>query len=112
MELVIELERVEVALADPDDCGRLALRILGPPGAAPATHLHRLGDVLGGLGLGRLREDGDALVALEALRFWAAGQVDDGWEDRFDAMCEYAASRGWVDPLDGALQAHVVWPGA
>jgi hypothetical protein len=110
MELHVELERAEVALADPDDCRRLALRVVGPGDAGPATHLHRLGDVLSGLGLGRLTGGGDALLAPEALRFWAAGQVADDWEHRFVAMADVAASKGWLDPTDGALQAHVVWP--
>jgi hypothetical protein len=110
MELVLELESVSVALTDPDDTKHFAVRIDGPPNATAASHLHRLGDVLTGLGLGRLNDEGDALVARDAVRFWAAGQVGPDWDQRFEDMCEYAAGKGWVDPVDGALQAHVVWP--
>lgn len=121
MELVVELESVSVTLHEPDDTGRFSLRVIGPPGAGPATHLHRLSDVLEGLGLGRLAPaaaadtDGhgqDAFITRDPLRFWAAGQVGEDWDERFDAMCEYAATKGWVDPTDGALRAHVVWPPA
>jgi hypothetical protein len=131
VQLVVELESVSVTLDEPDDTGRFSLRIEGPPGATPATHLHRLGDVLEGLGLGRLdakaheqahaaethtdapaHGEVDVFIARDPLRFWAAGQVADDWDQRFDAMCEYAASKGWVDPTDGALQAHVEWPPA
>jgi hypothetical protein len=112
VQLVIELESASVTLDEPDDTKRFSVRIDGPPGATPESHLHRLGDVLVGLGLGRLTDGGDALVVRDPLRFWAAGQVADDWDQRFEAMCEYAASKGWVDPADGALQAHVEWPPA
>jgi len=109
MELVVELESASMTLADPDDTKRLSVRVAGPPGAAPATHAERLGRVLSGLHFGRLGEDGDARLDRGALRFRAAGQVGDDWDDRFEGMCRYAESKGWVDPGDGALQAHVEW---
>ena len=109
MELVLELESVSVTLAEPDDTKHLSVRVSGPPGAAPATHAERLERVLSGLHLGRLGRDGDARLNRDALRFRAAGEVSDDWDARFEAMCGYAESKGWVDPVDGALQAHVEW---
>lgn len=111
MQLVLELDDVTVHLGAPDDTGRLSVVVSGPPGATAASHGHRLGDVLVGLRLGRPGPDGDALLNPEALRFLAAGQVGEDWEERFGAMAAYAASQGWVGD-DGALQAHVVWPPA
>ena len=44
------------------------------------------------------------------MRFHAAGQVGEGWEERFAAMADHAAAKGWTAD-DGWIQAHVVWPG-
>lgn len=111
MELVVDLETVTVVLAGPTDTTRFCVRVGGPSTASPevAADVHRLGDVLVAAGVGRLGPTGDAFVRPDAVRFHAAGQVDDGWDERFDAMCRDAEEKGWVDP-DGGIQAHVEWP--
>jgi hypothetical protein len=74
-----------------------------------ASDVHRLGDVLAAAHAGRLANEGTAFLDPAALRFHAAGQVDDGWEVGFSRMLELAAEHGWVAE-DGYLQAHVTWP--
>lgn len=112
MELVVDLERVTVTLADPGDTRHFAVRVGAPATASPGVEadLHRLGDVLVAAGVGRLGETGDAFVRPDAVRFHAAGQVDEGWDEQFEAMCRFAADRGWVDEVDGGIRAHVEWP--
>jgi hypothetical protein len=49
-----------------------------------------------------------AWVSPATIAALAAGAVPAGWDERFAAMCEYAASKGWVDPA-GRLRAHTEW---
>ncbi len=111
--MVADLETLAVTLAEAEDTGHFALRVAGPPGASGGREVdvHRLADVLAAAGVGRLGPGGDAFIRPEAVRFHAAGQVGAGWEERFSAMVDYAASRGWTAD-DGWIQAHVEWPGA
>jgi hypothetical protein len=111
VELVVDLEKVTVILAGPDDTDRLSVVVVAPSSARPEqpADVHRLGDVLVATGVGRLEGD-VALVSPEAITFHAAGAVEEGWEERFARAREYAQAKGWVDPSDGYLQAHVEWP--
>lgn len=108
----MDLERVTVVLSAPEDVDRLTVRVASTRGTAPATpaDVHRLADVLEAAHVGRLDGPDDAFVAPEAVRFHAAGQVDDGWDDRFLRLCERAGGAGGVDPPDGFVRAKVVWP--
>ena len=36
-----------------------------------------------------------------------AGAVPDGWGDGFDAMIDYARTKGWLSDDGGAVRAHV-----
>jgi hypothetical protein len=109
VDVVVNLGDGIVVLREPEDTGSFALRVAGPADAAPVSHGEHLARVLEATGVGRLGPDGDAYVASDALRFMAAGQVDDGWDEQFESMLAYAGTRGWLDD-DGAVQAHVVWP--
>jgi hypothetical protein len=109
MELLVDLDSVFIKLVDPQDLDRFQLTIEAPVGAMPATHLHRLGDVVAAQHVGVLRPDGDVSVDPALIRFLGAGQVDDGWEQGFTAMLSNAGSEGWLDE-EGRIQAHVVWP--
>lgn len=113
MELVVDLTAVTVVLADAEDLHRLAVRVREPRTASPDVieDVHRLTDVLVAAHAGRAGPDGDVLVDPAALRFHAAGQVGEGWDERFAAMLDFAATRGWLDD-EGFLHAHVVWPDA
>ena len=48
-----------------------------------------------------------ALITIDAVRRMAAGRVGDDWDARFDAMLDYARTKGWIDDTDNAIQAHV-----
>jgi hypothetical protein len=60
-------------------------------------------------GLGRVDpDDAHAWLTIEALRAAVdPGEKTPGWDSRFEAMVDYAASKGWVDPGPGSLRAHI-----
>lgn len=117
MELVVDLAKVTVVLARPEEVDRLTVRVGAPDGASPdsATDVHRLHDVLVATSVGRLDRMDDAsraMVRPDAVVFHAAGQVADDWEDRFGQLCQLAAARddgGAIDP-EGWVPAPVIWP--
>ncbi len=106
MELVVDLEKVTVVLADPDDVGSLRVRVAAPPDASVASPdtVHRLHDVLEATHVGRLH-GGAALIRADALAFHAAGGVGHTWDRRFAAGVGSAAA-----DEAGMLRAPVVWP--
>lgn len=58
-------------------------------------------------GVGRLDDDGNAFLAIDAVRRLAGERAQDPeWRDSFAAMVEYARSKGWVDEAGEAIQAH------
>jgi hypothetical protein len=67
----------------------------------------QLDAVLRALGWGWLDHDGDAFVAVDAIRRAVAGQVSDVWEDRFRQMLAFVATRGWVSADGHYVRAHV-----
>jgi hypothetical protein len=87
-----------VELEEPDDCSRFHVvgRDVGPDEVAGA--LSGFGEV----------EGEHAWIEQETVRTLAEGRVADDWDDRFDAMLEYASSKGWVDE-EGRVQAHIEW---
>ncbi len=113
MELVVDLDAVTVVLHTATDLARFSVGVSAPATARADNHddCHRLGDVLRATNWGRLGEGGDAFISPDAIRFHAAGQVDDEWSADFQKTCDYAASKGWVDLSDGFIQGHIVWPG-
>lgn len=113
MELVVDLAKVVVTLSEPGDVDRLAVRV-GAPGTASDRSdddVHRLHDVLVAANVGRLVDARQALVRPDAVRFHAAGQVDDSWPERFADLCrsQPPAPRG---SDDASLVAPVMWPRA
>lgn len=89
------------SLAEAEDLGRLTVEVAGE---ADGSGLDR---ALGALG----RPDGDHVwLDVAALRA-AAGPRDPDWQRRFDAMVDYARSRGWTDQAATRLRAHVVQVG-
>lgn len=87
-----------VELEEPDDCTRFHLvgRDVGPDEVAGA--LSGFGEV----------EGEHAWIEPDTLRTLAEGRVPADWDDRFDGMIAYAATKGWVDD-EGRLQAHIEW---
>lgn len=65
----------------------------------------RLAEVLAGVG--RVDGDGNAFLAIDAIKRLAGDRsADPEWQRSFDAMVEYARAKGWVDASGAALQAH------
>jgi hypothetical protein len=94
-----------VSLEEPEDCKRFHVAVVNGRDATM---------VFGALvdaAAGRLEGD-DAWIAVDAVRRLAAGRVGPGWDADFDAMLAFAASKGWLDPTGGSIQAHVEWQGA
>ncbi len=112
MELVVDLERVTVVLANPADVTDLQVRVGAPDRASASAEadVHRLHDVLAAAYVGRLDAPRQAVVRADAIRFHAAGQVDDRWEERFSGLC--GARAAVVEGAEGlSLRAPVRWPG-
>lgn len=60
--------------------------------------------------VGRLVDRETAWIRTGAVRALAHGSVDDDWDEGFEAMLEYAASKGWLSEDGSEIQAHVEWP--
>jgi hypothetical protein len=111
MELILDLDEAIVKLAKPQEFARFQVTVAVPDGASPATHDHRLGDVVSARNIGVVSDDGDVYVDPAILRFLSAGEVDEDWEHGFASMLAVADTSGWLDH-QGRIQAHVVWPKA
>lgn len=112
MELVVDLERVTVVLANAADVTDLRVEVGAPVGASASAEadVHRLHDVLVAAYVGRLDAPREAVVRADAIRFHAAGQVDDRWEERFAGLCGVRTTV--VEGAEGlSLRAPVQWPG-
>ena len=80
-------------LRDVDDFRAFMIVVRGEGDLAPAIE-----------GIGRV-DDGNAFPDIDAVKRLAGERgTDPAWLEQFDAMVEYARSKGWVD--DAALQAH------
>jgi hypothetical protein len=109
MKIALDLEVAGVRLDRPDDVESLSVVIEAPSDATHARDAHRLGDVIERLDAGVLRHDGTVSVNIEMVRFLAAGQVDEGWDDRLVALMASARGRGELDDK-GRLVIPVIWP--
>lgn len=128
----MDLERLTVALTGPDDVERLTLRVRAPGAASAGSEadVHRLDDVLMAAYVGRLADARTAQVRPDALRFHAAGQTGERWEERFARLCRRLAVAGVTgtgapagapaavaatgeqsEAADGWVRAVVEWPG-
>ena len=94
-----------LTLEEPDDCTRFHLEA---DGVTPEQAAEALTDA----SAGRLDPDApdDAWIDPDAVRRMAEGRVGDDWEDRFEGMLGFAASKGWIAE-DGFIQAHCEWGG-
>jgi hypothetical protein len=98
MLIVIDLTESRVHLADPGDFTRFSVATEGEGDLAEVVRLS---------GLGRLRDDGaHVVVDPVALRSLAGPAASQDWDEGFSGMCEYAATKGWVEP-DGGIVAHI-----
>lgn len=107
MRFVVDLEKVVVVLAEADDLARATVVVASPSHASASSSatVHRLGEVLAATNVGTLEPDGTVRLRADAVRFHAAGQVDDDWERRFAATCREEEQGAVVD-----MPAEVIWP--
>ena len=66
------------------------------------------GDGSGLFSVGRLAHRDTAWITAEAVRRLAGDAATPEWEDGFQAMLDYAKTKGWIDDT-GDIQAHVEW---
>jgi hypothetical protein len=106
MIIVVDLARRSVLLSEPEDFGRFSMEVVGQGGDDV------LAEVVGQANLGRVLPDGThAVVDPGALRALAGSSATAQWDQGFDAMCAYAAEKGWVE-ADGGIRAHIERGGA
>ena len=120
MELVVDLGTLGVALHQPDDMARFAVRAMSahsvdPAGRPSTAAVEALATALGKDDLGRLDPDGTVFIPPDKVRILAMRAASDAgqelraeWEANFKAMIEFAASKGWI-ASDGAIAAHIEW---
>jgi hypothetical protein len=89
---------------DAGDCGRFHVEsTLGPADLDPA---------LRAASAGHGADDGDAWISIDWVRSEAGaaapGSLGTDWPVRFDAMVDYARSKGWLDGPGTHVRAHVV----
>lgn len=95
MDVLIDTATGSAEVCEVDDLQRLQVSVRGP--ADPSA----VGAALGRLG----RVEGEhAWLAIDELR--AAGPDQAEWRTRFDAMIDYARSKGWTDGR-GGVRAHL-----
>jgi hypothetical protein len=89
-----------VELLDGSDFG--GLRISAPDGSD-------VGRILEAANAGAIDGTGHAQIPVEWLRMAARSQglADAGWEQGFQAMLEFATSRGWMRPGSPTVQVHI-----
>lgn len=104
MHVTVDLSApaAEVALVEPDDCGRFDIVVRG------AGDTETLDRALTAASVGRTDDD-EVLVEVAAVRRLAAGAVGEGWEADFVAMLDYARGKGWLTDDGHAIRAHVEW---
>jgi hypothetical protein len=124
MEVVVDLGTAGVALHQPDDLQRFAVRAVshrtddGAVEGQATTALDSLAAALREHDIGRVDPDGTVFIPPDAVRALAAqaasnvgGQLPAEWETNFASMLEFAASKGWIAG-DGAMAAHIEWSDA
>ncbi len=104
MELCIDLDAITLRLVHVDDLSSLEVVVVNPPDATKEHSSHRLGDVISARRIGTLNPDGTVAVSAEVLRFLAAGEVDETWEEGLVTLLE-----GLRSP-EGDRGAAVRWP--
>jgi hypothetical protein len=93
-----------VTLEVPDDTRHFQLTVLGGRAVDHGLVYGALVDAAAG------RLDGEhAWIAVDAVRRMAAGRTGSTWEANFEAMLEYASTKGWLDDTGATIRAHVEW---
>lgn len=99
--MIVVVDEGTARLDDPEDLKGFKVVV---PSGDEATAAQALKSV------GRLVDRETAWIRAGAVRALAHGRVDDDWEEGFEAMLGYAASKGWLSDDGSEIQAHVEWP--
>jgi len=96
MILMIDTLNGTVEIGEAGDCKRLSAEVRGD------------GSLSAALGtLGSPDADGKHLwISIDGLRKAAAPANDAVWPSQFDAMIQYAASKGWLDGTAARVRVH------
>ncbi len=98
--MVIVVDGDSVRLDDPEDLKGFKVVV---PSGDETTVTQALKSV------GRLVDRETAWIRAGAVRALAHGRVDDDWDEEFEAMLGYAASKGWLSDDGSEIRAHVEW---
>jgi hypothetical protein len=75
---------------------------------ARGLHTDELADALPPIG--RMAEEGDAFIDIEAVKRLAGERsLRPDWLASFDAMVDYARTHGWVSTDGRSIRAHCEW---
>lgn len=101
--MVIVVGNAAVRLDEPEDLNGFKVRVDAGDEASAAQAL---------ASVGRMADRETAWIRAGAVRALAHGRVGHDWDDGFEAMLDYAASKGWLTDDRSEIQAHVEWPEA
>jgi hypothetical protein len=91
-------ESEPVTLVEPDD-------LKGFKAVVPAAGVDSLAEALGDAGW--VADDSHVFIKIEALIEMAGDAATPEWREQFDGMVAYAREKGWLDPSDSAIRAHL-----
>jgi hypothetical protein len=93
-----------LTLEEPEDFARFHVEVVGLEASELRTQVKRRG-------VGRIIDEDHVAVAITTIKS-LAGQRSPSWERSFDAMIDYARSKGWLSD-EYHIQAHCIrHPGA
>lgn len=98
--MIVEITTDGMKVVEVEDCSRLHVSTTLPR--------YQIDETLRSCDGGRLASDSQALLDLKALhtRARAVAQAPD-WEQRWQAMVNYAREKGWLTPDGQELRAHL-----
>lgn len=94
-----------VSLQEPDDLARFHVEV--PSGISTEAAARALCSAGAGAAHGDVAGEAAVVVSPDWIRAHAVDGAGAGWDEAFDGMLAYAASKGWI-AADGRIRAHVV----
>jgi hypothetical protein len=92
-----------VSLDEPENCKQFHVSVVGGHERDAVTTALEASDA------GRYDGVGEAFISIAAVRRLAGDRVSDTWQQDFEAMLAFAATKGWLDSEGSSIQAHVEW---
>jgi hypothetical protein len=100
--MYVEVRGDHAEIRDADNCRALDVRV----GNGDRLHLDR---ALRAAGLGGWDGGEEAELTVSGLHAAASlGEVGTDWQERWDAMLGYAATKGWLTADGSGVRAHLV----